>query len=150
MFLFALFEWRCCLFVFDHFVHCTFCCYIIFAPRVPHSTQFFDVSACFFRASRLCDIVTACCVVSFVFLLSFASFPPTIYVVFRFWPLFTFYLQICLFWFFLVVSCTFVVWPVCVCMWFACRTLCASKASLHALWWSCDNHTILVVMSPLT
>ena len=34
--------WRCCLFlslfVFGHFAHCNFCCYIIFAPRVPHST----------------------------------------------------------------------------------------------------------------
>ena len=99
------------------------------------------------RASRIWDIVAACCVVSFVCLFSFASFPPAIYVVFRFWALFK-HLQICLFWLFLVVSCTFVAWPVCACMWFACRALCASKSSLHALWCSCDNHTILVVMSP--
>ena len=137
--------WRCCLFVcsfvFGHFVQCTFCCCIIFAPRVPHSTQFFDVSACFFRASRLWDIVAACCVASFVFLFSFASFSPTIYDVFRFWALFK-HLQICLFWLFLVVSCTFVAWPVCACMWFDCRALCASKSSLYALWCSCDNHTM--------
>ena len=101
----------------------------------------------FSRASRLWDIVAACCVASFVCLFSFASFFPAIYVVFRFWALFK-HLQICLFWLFLVVSCTFVAWPVCACMWFACRALCASKSSLHALWCSCDNHTILVAMSP--
>lgn len=53
-----------------------------------------------------------------------------------------------MFWFFLIVSCAFAVWPVCVCMRLICCTLCSPKTSLNDLWYACDDHTILVLISP--
>lgn len=106
-----------------------FSCCIIFAPKVPRSTQFFDVSVCFFHAFRLWHIVAACCVASSVFSFSF----PFLFTLFPLFFVFGHFFKTCkfvCFGFFLVVSCWLVVWPACVWMWFACHTLCASKTSM--------------------
>ena len=156
MFWFALFGGVVCLFLlycFTHFVdfNCSFFVVAEFSHiKFPVSPSFLVFSSTFFLHLGVGMYRLRVVLFFFAFLFSFPFFF-TILILFSLFFVLKRFFNTCKFAcfdFFLVVSCTFAVWPVCVCVWLVCRTICAPKTSLNDFLYSCDDRTILAVLSP--